>query len=123
MLAAISRFAPPLALMAVIFWLSAQPDLSSGLGGWDLVLRKGAHMTEYGLLWVLWARALGWSGTARVAAAVLTIGYAATDELHQTAVEGRHGTPFDVLIDAAGVAIAWALWAHRSARRRATAQA
>ena len=32
--------------------------------------------------------------------------YAITDELHQTTVEGRLGTPVDVLIDAAGVALA-----------------
>jgi VanZ family protein len=118
--ATLSRFAPPVALMGLIYWLSAQPDLSSGLGGWDLVLRKCAHMTEYGLLWLLWARALGWSATARLAAAAIAIGYAATDELHQTTVQGRHGTPVDVLIDAVGVAIAFALWRAWTARRRAT---
>jgi hypothetical protein len=53
----ISRFAPPLALMALIYFLSAQPDLSTGLGTWDLILRKIAHMVEYGLLWFLWWRA------------------------------------------------------------------
>ncbi|MBI5103955.1 MAG: VanZ family protein [Solirubrobacterales bacterium] len=53
-------------------------------------------------------------------AAAIAIGYAATDELHQTTVEGRHGTPVDVLIDAAGVAIA-ALIARRVRGRRALA--
>ena len=47
-MAAVGRFGPPLALMALIFALSAQPDLNSGLGGWDTVLRKLAHMTEFG---------------------------------------------------------------------------
>ena len=93
--------------MAVIFALSAQPDLSTGLGTWDLILRKLAHMTEYGVLWWLWARALG-PGRAGAAAAI-TIGYAASDEFHQTFVEGRHGTPVDVAIDAIGVAAAWLL--------------
>ena len=101
-LAAAARWAPPVALMALIFFLSAQPDLNSGLGGWDTILRKGAHMTEFGLLWWLWRRALGHGG----AAAVITLAYAATDELHQTFVTGRHGSPVDWLIDAAGVAIA-----------------
>ena len=32
--------------------------------------------------------------------------YAATDEFHQTFVDGRTGTPVDVLIDSAGIAIA-----------------
>ena len=34
------RFGPPLALMGVIFFFSAQPDLSTGLGTWDLIVRK-----------------------------------------------------------------------------------
>ena len=103
----VSRFAPPLLLMALIFFLSAQPDLGSGLGSWDLILRKLAHMVEYGLLWFLWWRALGY-GNPLVPAAI-AIGYAVTDELHQTTVEGRHGSPLDVLIDSAGIALAYAL--------------
>jgi VanZ family protein len=102
----VSRFAPPLLLMGLIFFLSAQPDLSSGLGAWDTVLRKLAHMAEYGLLWFLWWRALGY-GNPLIPAAI-AIAYAITDELHQTTVEGRHGSPVDVLIDATGVALAYA---------------
>jgi VanZ family protein len=90
--------------MALIFFLSAQPDLGTGLEGWDFVLRKLAHMAEFGLLYLLWHRALGYR-RALVAVAI-AVGYAATDELHQTAVEGRHGSPVDVLIDTTGVAIA-----------------
>jgi VanZ family protein len=101
---ALSRFGPPVALMALIFFLSAQPDLGTDLGTIDLVLRKCAHMTEYGLLWVLWFRAFGWR--RGWLAATIAIGYAMTDELHQTGVDGRHGTPVDVLVDATGVAIA-----------------
>src|SRR5215207_7374609 len=92
--------------MAVIFLLSAQPDLNSGLGGWDTVLRKLAHMAEFGLLWWLWLRALG----RPVLAAVITLAYAATDEFHQSFVDGRVGSPVDVAIDAAGVGIAVVLW-------------
>src|SRR5918999_1763327 len=109
----LSRFGPPLALMGVIFFFSAQPDLSTGLGTWDTILRKAAHMAEYGLLWLLWWRALGYRNAG--AAAAITIAYGATDEFHQSFVEGRHGTPVDVLIDAAGVALAAAAVA---ARRR-----
>jgi len=111
-MALVGRFAPPLALMGLIFTLSAQQDLSSGLGTADLVLRKLAHMTEYGLLWFLWLRALGGPARPGVAAGI-AIAYAATDEVHQTFVEGRHGTPVDVLIDATGVAIAWGMWRSR----------
>jgi VanZ family protein len=112
---ALSRFGPPLALMALIFVFSAQPDLSTGLGTWDLILRKLAHMAEYGLLWFLWHRALGLRHP--LAAAALTIAYAASDEIHQTFVEGRNGSPLDVLIDGVGIALAAAL--HRRRRLRA----
>jgi VanZ family protein len=117
---ALSRFGPPLAMMAVIFALSAQPDLNSGLGTLDTILRKLAHMAEYALLWFLWLRAFGYRRPAL--AAVIAITYAITDELHQTTVEGRVGSPLDVLIDATGVALAYLLWSrreHRIARRPA----
>jgi VanZ family protein len=104
---ALRRFLPPILWMGVIFALSAQPNLGTGLGGWDYVLRKLAHMTEYGILWLLWSRALGEG--RRALAAAIAIAYAATDEFHQTFVGGRHGTPVDVAIDAVGVALAWAL--------------
>jgi VanZ family protein len=100
----VKRFAPPLLLMGLIFFLSAQPDLNSGLGNWDTVLRKGAHMTAFGLLWFLWWRALGRGNP--IAAIVITLLWAATDEYHQSFVEGRHGTPVDVAIDAVGVGLA-----------------
>jgi VanZ family protein len=107
----LSRFGPPLVLMAVMFVLSAQPDLNSGLGTWDTIGRKLIHMASYGLLWWLWQRALE---TRTVVPAVLvTLAYAASDEYHQTFVAGRHGSPIDVLIDAAGVALAIALHARR----------
>ena len=99
-----SRFLPPLLLMAVIFWLSAQPGLNSGLGIWDIVLRKLAHMLEFGLLWFLWWRALGYGSPLPSIAIALV--YAASDELHQSFVEGRHGSPVDWCIDAAGVGLA-----------------
>src|SRR4051812_34312532 len=112
---AAARYGPPLVLMAVIFALSAQPNLNSGLGGWDLILRKLAHMTEYGLLSLLWWRALG--RERRFAAIAITLAYAATDEYHQTFVTGRHGAPVDWLIDAAGIAIAQLAWSARERRR------
>jgi VanZ family protein len=113
---ALSRFGPPLALMAAIFFLSAQPDLSSGLGVWDTIGRKLVHAAAYGLLWWLWFRALGTRNP--LPAVLVTLAYAATDEYHQTFVEGRHGTPVDVVIDAAGVALAVALHARRRVAAR-----
>jgi VanZ family protein len=85
----------------VIFAFSSIPSLSSGLGTWDEVLRKGAHVTEYAVLGLLLLRALG-----RVAPALaLGIAYAATDEVHQHFVSGRHSSPFDVAFDACGVTL------------------
>ena len=100
----IGRFAPPLGLMAAIFYLSAQPDLGTDLGVWDTVLRKLAHMTEFGLLWLLWWRALGYTRPALAVA--IALGYAISDELHQSFVDGRHGAVSDVAIDALGVGLA-----------------
>jgi VanZ family protein len=103
--------------MAVIFALSAQPDLNSGLGTWDTIGRKLVHMASYGLLWWLWWRALGWRAPGLAAA--IALGYAVTDEYHQHFVEGRHGSPIDVAIDAAGIAVAMAL---TLGRRRSAAR-
>jgi VanZ family protein len=111
---AISRFGPPIALMAVIFFLSAQPDLNSGLGTWDTIGRKLVHAASYALLWWLWHRALGLRSP--LTAAAITVAYAVSDEFHQSFVEGRHGTPVDVLIDTAGVVIAAALASRRRMR-------
>ena len=113
---AISRFGPPLVLMGVIFFFSAQPDLGTGLGVWDTVLRKAAHMAEYGLLWYLWHRAL--QRRSPLPAALIALAYAASDEIHQSFVDGRHGTPVDVLIDAAGIAVAIAIHARWRAAAR-----
>jgi VanZ family protein len=99
---------PPIALMGVIFALSAQPDLNSGLGTADTILRKLVHAAVYGLLAFLWVRALRTTRAGRIAlplAFALTVGYAITDEYHQTFVDGRHGSPVDVLIDSAGAAL------------------
>jgi VanZ family protein len=109
----VSRLVPPLALMGLIFLLSAQPDLNSGLGTVDTVLRKTAHVMEFGLLWFLWWRAFGYgSPRAVVAAAAVAMLYAATDEWHQSFVAGRVGSPWDWAIDVAGVGVA-VLLAHR----------
>src|SRR3954470_15853016 len=106
----LDRWAPPIALMVVIFLFSAQPDLNSGLGMIDLIGRKIIHASEYALLTFLWWRAL----RNIPLAAAIAIGYAATDEFHQRFVQGRHGTPVDIAIDTLGVAIAAVLIARKT---------
>lgn len=101
------RFLAPLALMGLIFYLSHQPNLSTGLGTWDLILRKLAHIGSYALLTLLWFRALfPHSRRAQTWAAVISLLYAVSDEYHQTFIEGRRGSPIDVLIDGIGVTAA-----------------
>jgi VanZ family protein len=99
---------PPLLVMGLIFLLSGQPSDNVDRAWWDVALRKLAHVTEYAVLTFLWWRALRGLGieSALAGALVISVLYACTDELHQTFVDGRHGTPVDVGIDAIGMAIA-----------------
>jgi VanZ family protein len=102
----LSVWLPVFAWAAVIFAFSSIPSLSSGLGVWDTVLRKGAHVTEYAILGALLYRALA----VEALALAIGIAYAATDELHQHFVRGRHSSPIDVGIDAVGVALGMLVW-------------
>lgn len=108
---------PPFLLMALIFALSAQPNLDSGLGTVDLVGRKLVHAGEYALLAFLWWRALRTSVPSRRAVLLalgISVAYAMSDEYHQSFVEGRTGSPIDVAIDTAGAAAAALLLRRRS---------
>ncbi len=91
---------------AVIFAFSSVPSLGTGLGTWDTILRKLAHLTEYAILGALLARATRRPGLALVLAAL----YATSDEVHQTFVRGRHGAPLDVAIDTLGALAGIAAW-------------
>ena len=93
-------------MAAVIFAFSSIPSLGTGLGTWDTVLRKLAHLTEYAVLGALLVRAL-----ARPELAILIGGlYAVSDEMHQHFVRGRHAAWYDVVIDTVGVTIGVVAW-------------
>ena len=111
-----SRWLPVLVWAGVIFAFSSIPSLNSGLGTWDYVLRKGAHMTEYAILAVLLVRATG----SLALAFAFTVLYAASDEVHQLFVRGRHGSPVDVAIDAVGALIGLTLLRSRMTSRWST---
>ena len=99
-------WAPIVLWAAVIFAFSSVPSLSSGLGTWDLILRKIAHLSEYAILGALLVRAI-----QRPAVAILVGGlYAVTDEFHQHFVRGRHAAWYDVVIDTVGVTIGVLAW-------------
>jgi VanZ family protein len=105
---------PVVVWAAVIFAFSSVPDLGTGLGGWDLVLRKLAHTAEYAILGALLLRATGRIGIALA----LGIAYAVSDEIHQTFVPGRAGKPLDVAIDTLGLVVGVAIWHLLRSRRR-----
>ena len=109
----VGRWLPVVAWAGLIFALSSVPDLGTGLGGWDLVLRKLAHAAEYAVLGALLLRAV----RRPAVAFALGVAYAISDEFHQSLVPGRAGSPLDVALDAAGVAVGVALWHWAQARR------
>jgi VanZ family protein len=107
--------------MGVIFIFSAQPG-GEQLEWWEVVIRKVGHFGIYALLATAWfwtlagriERPFAWAGG-------ISFAYACSDEFHQTFVAGRHGTPVDVLIDAAGIATALLLirvWIDRRRQAR-----
>ena len=101
-------WAPPLILMGVIFLLSDQPSLDTGLGLIDTIGRKLVHFGEYALLCFLWWRVFSYGLPGRRAillAFLAASAYAISDEYHQSFVPGRHGTPLDWAIDSAGAAL------------------
>lgn len=72
----------------------------------NVLIRKAAHVTEYGILSILvsyyiWVR--GHRGKQFFfLTQLISIGYAITDEIHQIFVPGRAGRITDVLIDSIG---------------------
>ena len=97
------------ALDQICGWNLKQEQIEARAKKIHYPVRKAAHMTEYAILAILLLLHLSAyriSGKRRYAlSAVLAVLYAATDEYHQTFVEGRYGSPADVAIDCAGVFI------------------
>ena len=85
--------------MLVIFVFSAQPSDNLPDFKWlDRVVKKGGHILGYALLAFAYWRALGLNADKRWQAWLLALIYAATDELHQAFVPGRHPSAWDVII-------------------------
>lgn len=120
------RWGPALALMFIIFLVSAQPKTDiPQFGFWDFAVKKLAHLLGYGVLAVAMGR--GVRGAAPFAwrqlvwALALTVIYALTDEYHQTFVAGRSGNLIDVGIDGLGATLGLAIrlgWEWRLRLRR-----
>ena len=78
------------------------------------LIRKSAHLTEYGILGFLWFRAwrgmqTGWNIQWARYALAFCLAVAAIDEFHQSFVPSRTSSPRDVAIDCVGVLIALTL--------------
>jgi VanZ family protein len=98
------------------FW----PDVSAEtIHKVQVAVRKTGHISGYAFFAMLVYRALqrglfanGWSIRSAGIAEGASILYAITDELHQSTVPSRLGSPLDVLIDAIGAALGLAtIWA------------
>jgi VanZ family protein len=123
------RWLPAVAQAALIFVLSAQPDLHlAEQPALDFLLHKLGHLVVYGLLaaFVAWAlEAPRGAAPGRRSGArrwwglplLLCIAYGATDELHQSFVHGRGPSPIDVLIDGLGALLGLAVYAWLARRR------
>jgi len=107
-------WAPVVAYMAAIFYLSAQssPPTPGGLPD------KLAHAIEYFGLGVVVFRAVAGGLGARVTAAramatmIIAVAYGVSDEVHQLFVPERMADARDLLADAAGASVALiACWA------------
>lgn len=99
MTSGLRAWGPALVWAAVIFALSSRPTLPIGL---ESGLDKVAHFAAYAVLGAALAhgqRATGWSWLAALA---LGLGYAFSDELHQSLVPGRSAELGDWIADALG---------------------
>lgn len=71
----------------------------------NLVVRKLAHVVEYGIL-----GALAWRASGRASIALLiALAVAGTDEFRQSLSAQRTGTPWDVALDLFGAALGMAV--------------
>jgi VanZ family protein len=114
-----------LALAGAIIWLSAVPSLRFVEADLlDQVIRKSGHVIVFGLLaFFLWRSLPGLDGRPLLKlffCAVMLVGFAASDEIHQHFVPGRRGNLRGFAFDLAGIA---AVLAFLSIRRQGALEA
>jgi VanZ family protein len=118
----LSLWLPPVAYMALIFYLSAQsnplPELTKHV--WDKLL----HGFEYAVLAALLGRALLGEGlsavTTVVAAVLLASAYGASDEYHQRFVPMRSSDVQDWMVDVFGSSLGACGCLYVASRRSST---
>ncbi len=119
---------PVIAIMVVIFVLSAQSGLRvSDDAAVDKPFRVTGHLLAFATLAALLLVALSWGRRPRLRDAIVAFGisvaYGLTDEWHQSFVPDRTGRLDDVVTDAIGaligLAVAWVTltWSARKRER------
>ena len=128
----VSTWGPAILYLAVIYYVSAQPQV-----GWATPYPdKLLHVSEYLVLSILLARALNngirkpVSAPTRLLTWSLCVAYAVSDEIHQIFVPGRSPDVRDAVADACGAALgllmlhaAQAAWLRRRPSRADAAPA
>lgn len=130
-LGAVWRFGPPVLWMAIMSGFSTDAFSPEHTGSYLLPLlrwllpgatpaaldllnvgiRKAMHITEYGVLALLWYRALrppetDWPTRVGLIAFLLSAAFGGADEFHQTFVPSRTGSLVDVGWDCLGAVLA-----------------
>jgi len=115
-------------LVRVVRWLIPTAG-DERLALFHFLIRKAGHLTEYGILALLAARAFRTSARELLrtrwfwAALILVVVYSLTDEFHQTFVPSRTGSVYDSMIDSAGGLIALTIlwWRRKKSESRVVA--
>ena len=110
----ITLWGPVIFWCLLIFSLSDKQNLTLGIEN-EFLLRKFAHSAEYAVLTFFIFRALYKQPREKITSPIrlkiisisISIGFALvfamSDEFHQIFVTGRHGNPYDVMIDSIGM--------------------
>jgi len=95
-------------LLVIFTFSSIQQVKVSDFFIWDFIAKKTAHITEFAILYLLVFRA---TGKKFILSFILTLLYAASDEIHQLFVAGRTASIIDIGFDTSGANIAaYVLW-------------
>jgi VanZ family protein len=110
----LNAYLPPILWACVIFAFSAQTNLQGAeLSVLDFLIKKCAHMFVYGVLYLLFYRAIQLSSPSKDTAwswilpLLFCFGYAISDEFHQSLVPGRYASPRDIGYDMLGALLVW----------------
>lgn len=106
-LSKINFWVPPIAWAIIIFLFSSLTVTPTSEIYWkDFIVKKSAHIIEYGIFAALIYRALRGEGVEKINAALISIliatVYGATDEFHQGFTPGREPRVRDVVFDTIG---------------------